>query len=183
LYVNPTSWVVDFDGCNPSLPPASRFVWEIAGQVITETRCRFSHSFTAQTDYPVKLTVTTPTDETASFESTVTIKDLLIVSIGDSYASGEGNPDKPWNVVKHARWIDSRCHRSATAGPAQAALAIEKDDPHSTVTFISFACSGAGLKEGLTGEFKKGSVRLRPQLDQVVDAAKGRPIDALLISS
>src|SRR6185369_3723338 len=94
----------------------------------------------------------------------------------------EGNPDKPRKFLK-AGWIDSRCHRSATAGPALAALTIEQDDPHTSVTFISFACSGAGLKEGLTGEFKKGSVRLRPQLDQLVDTARGRPIDALLISS
>jgi len=181
LYVNPKNWIIDFDGCNPSVTSGS-YVWEIDGQVLAETRCRFSHPFTAQGDHSVKLTVTTPAGESASFDSVVTVKDLFIVSIGDSYASGEGNPDKPWEVVKRAKWIDSRCHRSATAGPALAALAIEKDDPHSAVTFISFACSGAGLKEGLTGEFKKGSARLPPQLDQVVDAAKGRPIDALLIS-
>lgn len=182
-YVNPKKWLVDFDGCNSSLAAGTRFVWEIDGQTIAETRCRFSHPFTTQGAHAVRLTVTTPAGETTSFDQTVAIKDLFIVSIGDSYASGEGNPDKPWQVVKKARWIDSRCHRSATAGPALAALTIEQDDPHTSVTFISFACSGAGLKEGLTGEFKKGSVRLRPQLDQVVDAARGRPIDALLISS
>jgi hypothetical protein len=178
-YVNPTHWIVDFDGCNPLPPTGTRFVWEIDGQALAESQCRFSHSFTTQGLHAVRLTVTTPDGQTASFDETVTIKDLFIVSIGDSYASGEGNPDKPWKVVKKARWIDSRCHRSATAGPALAALAVEKDDPHTSVTFISFACSGSGLQDGLTGEFKK----LPPQLEQVVATAKGRPIDALLISS
>jgi lysophospholipase L1-like esterase len=148
---------------------------------LAETQCRFTHAFATQGAHAVKLSVTTPAGETSSFDETVNIKDLFIVSIGDSYASGEGNPDKPRKLLK-AGWIDSRCHRSATAGPALAALTIEQDDPHTSVTFISFACSGAGLKDGLTGEFKKGSVRLRPQLDQVADAVSGRTIDALLIS-
>ena len=182
-YVNPTSWNVDFDGCSSSTIAGARFVWEIDGQTMAESQCRFAHAFATQGAHAIRLTIVTPANESTSFPATIiTVKDLLIVSIGDSYASGEGNPDKPRKFLK-AGWIDSRCHRSATAGPALAALTIEQDDPHTSVTFISFACSGAGLKEGLTGEFKKGSVHLRPQLDQVVDAVNGRPIDALLISS
>src|SRR5207245_606349 len=78
------------------------------------------------------------------------------VSLGDSSASGEGSPDvpqalgnyifgNPTAVLQPARWQDARCHRSANAAPAQAALALEAADPHSSVTFLSFACSGATI--------------------------------------
>jgi hypothetical protein len=40
---------------------------------------------------------------------------------------------------------DRRCHRSANAAPAQAARMLEMADPHSSVTFLSFACSGATI--------------------------------------
>ncbi len=86
-----------------------------------------------------------PPDERLAYEQPVYIKDYLIISIGDSFASGEGNPDIPRQASSGnpARWQDERCHRSATAGPAQAALEIERNDRHTSVTFLSFACSGA----------------------------------------
>ena len=93
------------------------------------------------------------------FEQQVVVKDYLIVSLGESFASGEGNPDVPqryepnyvynmqvgWKLIEPARWQDERCHRSAYAGPAQAALAIEAADPKTSVTFLSFTCSGATI--------------------------------------
>jgi FG-GAP-like repeat len=54
-------------------------------------------------------------------------------------------------VEKGPVWEDKRCHRSANAGPAQAALEIERSDPHTSVTFLSYACSGASITEGLVG--------------------------------
>ena len=46
-------------------------------------------------------------------------------------------------------WQDERCHRSAFAGSAQAALAIEQADPRTSVTFVHLACSGAKVDVGL----------------------------------
>jgi hypothetical protein len=98
----------------------------------------------------VQLVISGP--NAGSFTQSVTIKDHLIASIGDSYGSGEGTPDVNGNWLPGplggqppARWVDTRCHRSANAGPAQAALRLEAADPHSTVTFLSFACSGATI--------------------------------------
>ncbi|MFN2516464.1 MAG: SGNH/GDSL hydrolase family protein [Pyrinomonadaceae bacterium] len=179
-YVNPASWTVNFDACVPSAVPDSSFEWQIDGQVRPNPNpkaCTFTHRFTAQKTCPVKLTVTAPDGQTSSDEMNITVKDLLLVSIGDSVASGEGNPDKP-RKTRPAQWIDRLCHRSATAGPAQAAMRIENSDPHTSVTFVSFACSGAGIEEGLLGAYKG----LPPQLTQLVNAVSGRPIDALLIS-
>lgn len=83
---------------------------------------------------------------TATYSQSVTVNDILIVSIGDSYASGEGSPDMRKTSSSEARWVDERCHRSGYAGPAQAAKAIEQRDSLSSVTFLSFACSGATIE-------------------------------------
>jgi hypothetical protein len=75
------------------------------------------------------------------------------------------------------------------AGPAQAALALERMDPHSSVTFISLACSGATLDVGVYGDY--GGVEgpapgepatLPPQLDALRALVGTRRVDALLIS-
>src|SRR5436190_3864889 len=185
-YVNPANWIVDFDACTPSPVPGSTFEWQIDGQVQANpnpTACKFSNPFTAQKTYPVKLTVTAPDGQTSIAETDVTVKDLLIVSIGDSFASGQGNPDIPKTGSKPAKWVDKICARSANAGPAQAALSIEQADPHTSVTFLSFACTGAGIEAGLTGTQVRGSTTLAPQIDKVRDAISKRGrIDALMIS-
>ena len=181
IYVNPTSWTVDFDGC-AALPPQSVLRWEIDGQALSETKCSFSHEFSALKTYVVKLSATTPDGQTSTAEASVALKDLFIVSIGDSFASGQGNPDKPRHNLHRARWIYEPCHRSALAGPAQAAMTIEQSDPHSSVTFISFACTGAVIPNLLTSSQTQGSRTMPPQLDKVFEAAGTRTIDALLVS-
>jgi lysophospholipase L1-like esterase len=82
---------------------------------------------------------------------------LRIVAVGDSYASGEGAPG--------AAWIDSSCHRSAIAGPQDAAARLNVF-PQS---FMSFACSGATTSSLLASG---------GQLSQLPVG----PIDALTIS-
>jgi len=109
-----------------------------------------------------------------------TARDLLVVSIGDSVASGEGNPDGPG-----PKWLLKRCHRSLQSGVALAAQALELGDRHSAITFVPLACSGATISKGLIGPYKgvgknTGRPPLAPQVD--VLAALKRPIDALLIS-
>lgn len=48
-----------------------------------------------QGDYMVTLTVAAQNGQTNSVTKNIEVKDILIVSIGDSVASGEGNPDIP----------------------------------------------------------------------------------------
>ena len=123
--------------------------------------CHFTHTFTdvdpvtAATTHTVQLTVTQPTQPAPTTTTTTQVvnpHDTLIVSLGDSYASGEGAPDIPQVpcftigcTTKLPVWEDERCHRSSNAGPAQAALAVAAADPHQSVTFLSFACSGATI--------------------------------------
>jgi lysophospholipase L1-like esterase len=117
-------------------------------------------------------------DEQAGID--LDVRDLLVVSLGDSVASGEGNPDGPG-----VHWLEKRCHRSLRSGAAQATRAVERGDRHSVVTFVPLACSGATIDVGLLGDYdgvqpnrRRGS--LPPQVD-VLDRLQ-RPVDAVLLS-
>jgi hypothetical protein len=123
-------------------PTDNTYTWAIGGETIAQQSCLLSHRFPAQGTYEVELNVSGP-NAAGPFTQEVTVRDMLIVSIGDSYASGEGNPDVNRSGDQPAQWVDRRCHRSANSGPAQAAAALERADPHTSVTFLSFACSGA----------------------------------------
>lgn len=110
-------------------------------------------------------------------------EDILIASLGDSYASGEGNPDVP--TGKTARWMDAWCHRSVYAGPLRAAVRIirQQDDIKNVryrralsagaLTVVSFACSGALVSKGLNGPYE-GVIDYRSALEAYPDLEKLR---------
>ena len=114
------------------------------------------------------------------------VRDWLIVSIGDSVASGEGNPadTRPY-------WRNKPCHRSAVAGPRLAATKLEQFDDHSTVTFIHLACTGAWIsddgkpkwlerkRQAVLRKAKGGETEL-----ELLEAMRpqGRKIDAIMLS-
>ncbi len=99
----------------------------------------------------------------------VQVRDLLIVGLGDSFASGEGNPDVPVefgpdkrhqnlyprrlnnDVSGSAQWLDRLCHRSLYGHQLRAALQIALENPRSSVTFLGYSCSGAGAAYGILG--------------------------------
>lgn len=120
------------------------------------------------------MTVTASGGATAQID--IQVRDRLIVSFGDSFASGEGNPDIPvslaaltagWGIpdapgykqvwpgrdamngVRGATWIDTGCHRSSFNQHLVAALRYAADRPQEAVTFLSYACSGAAVYNGL----------------------------------
>jgi hypothetical protein len=220
-FVNPASWGLDLNACG------STAVHRITGYSFTVTRLGTSwqrtyrtagctlhlrHTLPAQGYYPVNVTVHTfwPAAEGVSqpLRRIVAVRDYLLVSMGDSLASGEGNPDvsgsysyqllRDWSLIhrvehKAARWRDQRCHRSARSGPALAAKALEDADPKTSVTFVSVACSGAELKHLISDRYAgiapSGSLTMPPQVDAVAaltgpgSPRGGRPIDALTISA
>jgi hypothetical protein len=156
-FIDPQTWKVKLDACNST--PGARFFWQITlpdrvdafetGQV-----CSFDYDFPAQGTYPVTLTATDLFDRTATTSGSVTVKDYLIVSIGDSVAAGEGNAEEGIGPqTPDPYWGDRRCHRSGYSGPAQAALRLERADPHTSITFVSVACSGASIDSGLILEY------------------------------
>ncbi len=194
-YVNPTAFKVNFDGCpsqeeydrSETSNSANSYTWDFGdGTTRTVQNCRPSHTYKREAAYTAKLTYRDPsTNAEVSSEEQITVQDHLIVSLGDSYGAGEGAVDRPiptrygWGEFEgedrygywptgEAKWVDKRCHRYANAGAAQAARSLEYADPHSSVTFISFACSGATVNRptelalGLGGKVPQGSGMLGP---------------------
>lgn len=122
----------------------------------------------------------------------------LIVSVGESLASGEGNPHsvgrsrrriqdptsqsdcfddttvmikfelKP-DMISQPTWYEPRDHRSLNSGPAQAARSLLNQWPY--VVFLSFAKSGAKISD------------IVDQLSHVKEVVGDHKIDALLISA
>jgi hypothetical protein len=93
---------------------------------------------------------------TDSSTQKIRFRDLLIASLGDSAASGEGNPDVPtsytlFGTAGHlASWNDFRCDRSGRAATALLAKEIEDRDPGTSVTLWSLACAGASITDNTT---------------------------------
>jgi len=156
-YVNPKSFTINVQGCvnkaDYDLNMAGKdavnsYTWKVNGGTQTAKRCVRDLNFAAQGIYPVGLEVKDPTGKVLlSKARDVRVRDLLIVAMGDSMSSGEGSPDKVANpgMAKGAEWVDRQCHRSRYAPAALAAKALEDMDPTTSVTFISFACSGATI--------------------------------------
>jgi len=119
----------------------------------------------------------------------VHVDDRLVVALGDSVASGEGNPEGT------KRWLDPPCHRSAAAGFHVATRRLAEAEGPASITFVSLACSGAEVEKGLLGEYrgivpKKGQAPYPPQVDRLKRIARARPpgeegaprVDAMLLS-
>jgi len=173
---------------------AHEFRWEIEGPAL-ESPLLFS------TAYP-ELATALPEGEflvrvatrvrlpwarlTVGTSTTITVNDVLVVALGDSYASGEGNPEVRRRDSFEARWADSpdagaaqahaEAHRSSLAWPARLALALEGADRATSVTFVSVAESGASIDRGLVGP-----QRTSPQVDQIRQLVGEREIDILLV--
>ncbi len=106
--------------------------------------------------------------------------DHLVVSLGDSVASGEGNPDGRDPV----RWQSRRCHRSLRSG--QALAATEALGAEAADRFVSFACSGAQIDVGLLAPYRgiepRGSEPLKPQVENLAAVAENHTLDAVMVS-
>jgi lysophospholipase L1-like esterase len=145
------------------------------------TSCALAYRFPREGSYEVAIEERDGSGElVARATQIVPVQDFLIVSIGDSVASGEGNPETPGTPI----WGDRQCHRSAHAGPAQAAKAIEDADPRTSVTFLHLACSGTTIDAGLLGPYEgiEPGASLPPQLDALTKLVGDREVDALLVS-
>jgi hypothetical protein len=187
---------VDFTVRRDLCEKDATYTWaSTAGTIVASggKGCEVSQRFQSEGEYQVQLSIWSPAGRTARFDRMITVQDWLVVSIGDSVASGEGNPDRPGKLLPggnfRAGWESARCHRSAKAGPAQAALALEAADRQTTTTFVHLACSGAEIGRGLLGEYAGIEVDkhtkpplLPPQVHELEEIAAVRHVDAVLLS-
>lgn len=145
--------------------------------------------------------------KTKKLSSDVKILDHLIVVLGDSYISGEGNPDKnlePGHVDEMLckpttfrtgmpisnipnQWQESNAHRSYNNGAYYASERISRKTgtTHRLVRFVSFARSGAKIIEGLIGpnmvNNRDGWIQMG-QIDEAIATIGSNKIDALILS-
>ena len=138
--------LVDGEDCEADLD------WYVDGELLdedptpTEEPCTFRVTFEDEGEFAVDV----ERDDTTLHSGTVTVDDVLWVVIGDSVASGEGNPHLSPGGGR-GRWIDEGCHRSARSGAVEAAYDWEAADDQSSVTLVHLACSGATVQRGLLG--------------------------------
>jgi GDSL-like Lipase/Acylhydrolase family len=104
----------------------------------------------------------------------------VVVSIGDSVASGEGNP-----AQSGPPWLDRRCHRSETSGQTLAAHQAQTSRPD--LGYVNVACSGATIDRGLLGPYRGIEPHLfqrpaPPQVEEVKRIAGQADVAAVLVS-
>ncbi len=177
----------------------------------------------------------------------VIVDDIFMVAMGDSFASGESNPDRPvtfsnaremvydpllqqrdnmafrgldkknqnYGVAsadngtnakilprrlmedeekgliyklnsrefqdafdrRQAQWLSPDCHRSQYGYPFRVSIGLALENRHRAVTFVSLACSGADIVEGLFAERdareqisgSNAQKKVVPQMDQLSD--------------
>ncbi|CAI4223250.1 unnamed protein product [Auanema sp. JU1783] len=103
-----------------------------------------------------------------------------IVVIGDSFASGEGNPDTPAELTAPAKWIDDTCRRSRHSFGWLVADDVAKRKTAQSVYLTFLACSGASADRGI---LKPGNGQLS-QLEAIekMSNARGRGPDLVLMT-
>jgi hypothetical protein len=101
------------------------------------------------------------TTEALDFE----VRDFLLVAMGDSFGSGEGNPHTyavaqkdvdsgRFKNPKPAMWWDSRCHRSLFSSSGLTAALLADRNRDKSFSLINTACSGAETTFGLTDAYR-----------------------------
>jgi hypothetical protein len=165
----PTS-PVTLNACSASgLNPATTYHWTFStwGPPIDTPYCSttvqrpVSHSQMVET---VTLTTTSSIRLFPPSSSTQAIpyRDVVIASLGDSFASGEGAEGTgPGGTLP---WLNPDCHRSQIAASAQAAAKVQRTlGSGVTVHFWFLACTGAQISDLMGGKYKG----YPPQLDRL----------------
>jgi hypothetical protein len=160
---------VKLSACQTSQSEPITYEWSWSGPEsgsVTRSQCDLDLRL-SQGAYRVELRMSHGNGAISQTTADMNVKDYLIVTMGDSIASGEGNPEvrQRLNLVNKrvlaiAGWADGtdearRCHRSTRSAPALVAKRMEEQGPvypgadpdpaHSSVTFIHLACSGAKI--------------------------------------
>lgn len=123
-----------------------------------------------------------------SLGTTATISppgDFVILTIGDSVASGEGNPDvsfSPVDSVNEAYWDDplsdysspqQPCHRSSKAGFVEAQQEAQSNNP--AITTINYACSGDNVQQAI--DALRAARQALPRIDVLLISVGANNVD------
>ncbi|MBC8035809.1 MAG: hypothetical protein H7X89_01130 [Rhizobiales bacterium] len=169
-YLNPKSheielWLEAVGGI--ALPATAQCEWRIGGQPVATAGC--GERVSATIAYPGSSEISVNAVGEQPIAVSAAVRDILIASLGDSFASGEGNPNRPAefgdgsryrnlyplrkdnHVGGSAVWTDQLCHRSLYGQNLRAALQLAVESRQIAITFLDYSCSGAGIDEGILG--------------------------------
>lgn len=185
-----TTYSVILDACGSK---GDSYTWKVTGETSVRTPSKALRKCTStvslpEGDYSFTLTVKSGR-MTTSRTLRGTVRNVVMVSMGDSYASGEGNPRNIDAYLEQGSlftnftpyWDDSACGRSTHSAPARAALELEKSSPHFSVTLIDVSCSGATVNAGVIGPQTRAR-QTASQVEQARALAAGHRIDAITVS-
>ena len=139
--------------------------WFLDGNEQDAKGCRDALIETTLGSHTLKVDTVKSGQILSTAETSIDVRDVLIVALGDSSASGEGVPHLFYfesaaggfgNDAKQTSpvWWEQRCHRSLFSPAAIAAAELAGAEPQLSVTFVSFACSGADLgTEGMLAPY------------------------------
>ncbi len=94
----------------------------------------------------------------------------------------------PAGILPPANVLHARAHRSTHSGPAQFAMRLEAEDPHTSVTFVCLAATGARTDDLFRPDRSDHNHALGPgpmlpaQLDELHAIAGSRPADILILA-
>ncbi len=169
-YVTPASHAIELwlSGEGVTVPATAVCEWRIGGQLVAQTSCADRVSGPGiELPYPAGAEISVNVVGEAPIITEAKVKDLLIAGMGDSFASGEGNPNLPVafgdtrrfrnfyplrrqnDAGGNAQWTDELCHRSLYGQLLRAALQIAVENPQASVTYLDYTCSGASIAEGI----------------------------------
>ena len=142
------------------------------------------HTYAAAGTYTVTVTYYTGCCVSYTTKVTATVReiganDFIVISVGDSVASGEGNPVIRGNPALWSDGIgsDSTCHLSTISGPAMAVSKLRAANPGRPITFLNMACTGAKVERALSNSSTSQLLKARGVIGY------NRSIDALFVST
>ncbi|VDM98696.1 unnamed protein product [Thelazia callipaeda] len=135
-----------------------------------------------QSNYNVEVWVKLVNEKILHGETYIQIRDRWIAAIGDSFSSGEGNPDIPANLVENAmaKWLSDRCHRSSRSWAYKVYKKVKSTISRQTaVHFTYLSCTGASVDNGILVAYNGTSqINILEQISQI----RGSGPDLLMMS-
>jgi hypothetical protein len=96
-YLNPKTVSIRLDLSPPANLSNAQCAWKIGAELLAPEPCTNSveRRVAIKARITVSVVATSPTAGSRAASTTVQVRDVFIVGLGDSFAAGEGNPDRP----------------------------------------------------------------------------------------